>query len=153
MNSSVQTVVSGTFDALTEVEAKAKEAGARRAIRLAVAGPYHSPLMQEAAIEFEKAIADVTFNNPEITMFSNVTGALATDGTEIKKNAVLHLTNPVLWTTEESVLAETMKADGSEWKLIEPGVGNVLAGLWAKTEYNETWTCTSVNSAESAANC
>ncbi len=148
LNSSVQTVVSGTFDALTEVEAKAKEAGARRAIRLAVAGPYHSPLMQEAAVEFEKAIADVAFNNPKITMFSNVTGALATDGSEIKKNAVLHLTNPVLWTTEEAVLAETMKADGSEWKLVEPGVGNVLAGLWAKTEYNETWNCVSVNNVE-----
>ena len=152
MNSSVQTVVSGTFDALTEVETKAKEAGARRALRLAVAGPYHSPLLQEAADEFEKAISDVTFNDPKITMFSNVTGKLATSGEEIKKNAVLHLTNPVLWTTEEDVLAQTMKDDGNEWKLIEPGVGQVLAGLWGKTEYKDTWSCVSINSAEGVQN-
>ncbi|MBO7638769.1 MAG: ACP S-malonyltransferase, partial [Treponema sp.] len=43
MNSSVQTVISGTFDALEKAETAAKEAGARRAVRLAVAGPFHSP--------------------------------------------------------------------------------------------------------------
>src|SRR5574344_1690264 len=46
MNSDKQTVVSGTFDALDKVEAAAKDAGARRAVRLKVAGPFHSPLMQ-----------------------------------------------------------------------------------------------------------
>lgn len=149
LNSSVQTVVSGTFDALTEVEAKAKEAGARRALRLAVAGPFHSPLMQEAADDFEKAIADVKFNNPSKTLFSNVTGKEATDGEEIKKNAVLHLTNPVRWTDEEKVLNDLMEKDGDEWVLIEPGVGKVLAGLWAKTDYAAKYSCTPVNSVES----
>jgi [acyl-carrier-protein] S-malonyltransferase len=71
LNSDKQTVVSGTFDALEKVEAAAKEAGARRALRLQVAGPFHSPLMQEAADNFEKAIANVTFNDPRITLFSN----------------------------------------------------------------------------------
>ena len=152
LNSSVQTVVSGTAAALTEVEAKAKEAGARRAIRLAVAGPFHSPLMQEAADGFEKAIADVTFNNPSKVLFSNVTGAQATDGAEIKKNAVLHLTKPVRWTSEEDVLAKLIAEDkDNEWELIEPGVGTVLAGLWAKTPYAEERKCTSVNSADSIA--
>lgn len=149
LNSSVQTVVSGTFDALTEVEAKAKEAGARRALRLAVAGPFHSPLMQEAADNFEKAIAGVTFNNPSKTLFSNVTGKEAVNGDEIKKNAVLHLTNPVRWTDEEAVLNELMEKDGDEWVLIEPGVGKVLAGLWAKTDYAAKYSCTPVNSVES----
>ncbi len=149
LNSSVQTVVSGTFDALTEVEAKAKEAGARRALRLAVAGPFHSPLMQEAADNFEKAIAGVKFNNPSKTLFSNVTGKEATDGEEIKKNAVLHLTNPVRWTDEEKVLNDLMEKDGDEWVLVEPGVGKVLAGLWAKTDYAAKYSCVSVNSVES----
>ncbi|MCR5494224.1 MAG: ACP S-malonyltransferase [Treponema sp.] len=149
LNSSVQTVVSGTFDALTEVEAKAKEAGARRALRLAVAGPFHSPLMQEAADNFEKAIAGVTFNNPSKSLFSNVTGKEAVNGDEIKKNAVLHLTNPVRWTDEEAVLNELMEKDGDEWVLIEPGVGKVLAGLWAKTDYAAKYSCTPVNSVES----
>jgi len=149
MNSSVQTVVSGTFDALEKVEAAAKEAGARRALRLAVAGPFHSPLMQEAADNFEKAIANVTFNDPKITLFSNVTGKQATSGAEIKKDAVLHLTNPVRWTDEEAVLAKLMDSDSDEWSLLEPGVGTVLAGLWGKTPYAETRKCASVNNVDS----
>ena len=149
LNSPVQTVVSGTADALEAIEAKAKEAGARRAVRLSVAGPFHSPLMQEAADNFEKAIAGVTFNNPNKTLFSNVTGKEAVNGEEIKKNAVLHLTNPVRWTDEEKVLNDLIKSSGDEWVLIEPGVGTVLTGLWAKSGYAETAGCTAVNSAES----
>lgn len=152
LNSSVQTVVSGTADALTQVEAAAKEAGARRALRLQVAGPFHCPLMQEAADRFEKAIADVKFNDPKITLFSNVTGKKAENGEEIKKNAVLHLTNSVRWTDEEAVLNDVMSSDGAEWELIEPGVGTVLSGLWGKTSYTEKFKCTAVNSAESINN-
>jgi [acyl-carrier-protein] S-malonyltransferase len=149
LNSPVQTVVSGTADALDQIEAKAKEAGARRALRLAVAGPFHSPLMQEAADNFEKAIAGVTFNNPNKTLFSNVTGKQADNGEEIKKNAVLHLTNPVRWTSEEAVLNDLIKASGDEWELIEPGVGAVLTGLWGKSGFSETAECKAVNSVES----
>lgn len=151
LNSPVQTVVSGTADALAQVEAKAKEAGAKRALRLAVAGPFHSPLMQEAADNFEKAIAGVEFKNPDKILFSNVTGKEAKSGEEIKKNAVLHLTNPVRWTDEENVLNELIKSDGDEWVLIEPGVGNVLTGLWGKSGFAESAACTAVNSADSIA--
>ncbi|MBP5447382.1 MAG: ACP S-malonyltransferase, partial [Treponema sp.] len=148
LNSSVQTVISGTEAALDKAEAAAKEAGARRAVRLKVAGPFHSPLMQSAADEFEKAIADVTFNNPTITLFSNVTGKEETSGDNAKKSAVLHLTHPVRWTDEEDVLAALIKADGGEWKLLEPGPGQVLSGLWAKTAYAESLKCLPVNTAE-----
>jgi [acyl-carrier-protein] S-malonyltransferase len=149
LNSPVQTVVSGTADALDKIEAAAKEAGARRALRLAVAGPFHSPLMQEAADNFEKAISGVTFNAPAKTLFSNVTGKQAVDGNEIKKNAVLHLTNPVRWTDEEAVLNDLIKSSNDEWVLIEPGVGNVLTGLWGKSGFGETASCVAVNNVES----
>ena len=148
LNSSVQTVISGTEAALDKAEAAAKEAGARRAVRLKVAGPFHSPLMQRAADEFEKAIADVTFNNPTITLFSNVTGKEETSGENAKKSAVLHLTHPVRWTDEEDVLAALIKADGGDWKLLEPGPGQVLSGLWAKTAYAENLKCLPINGAE-----
>lgn len=148
MNSPVQTVLSGTFDGLTQAEALAKEAGARRALRLAVAGPFHCPLMQRAADEFEKAIADVKFNNPEIALFSNVTGKRAENGEEIKKNAVLHLTHPVLWTDEEKVLFDMMESAGGEWKLFEPGPGKVLTGLWAKSGLEEKYSASAINSLE-----
>lgn len=146
LNSSVQTVVSGTFDALTEVEAKAKEAGARRALRLSVAGPFHCPLMQKAADEFEKAISDIQFNDPKIELFSNVTGKKAVNGEEIKKNAVLHLTNPVRWTDEEAVLGSILT---DEWQVLEVGPGKVLSGLFAKTEFGEKYKVPSINTVDS----
>lgn len=153
MNSVKQTVVSGTFDALAAVEKAASEAGARRAVRLKVAGPFHSPLMQDAAVEFEKAIADVKFNDPKIKLFSNVTGKECVSGEEAKKSAVLHLTNPVLWTDEEDCLASVMKADGfDKWAALEVGPGKVLSGLWGNTEYNASISVLPVNTAESVNN-
>lgn len=153
MNSVKQTVVSGTFDALAAVEKAASEAGARRAVRLKVAGPFHSPLMQDAAVEFEKAIADVKFNDPKIKLFSNVTGKECVSGEEAKKSAVLHLTNPVLWTDEEDCLASVMKTDGfDKWAALEVGPGKVLSGLWGNTEYNASISVLPVNTAESVNN-
>lgn len=153
MNSVKQTVVSGTFDALAAVEKAASEAGARRAVRLKVAGPFHSPLMQDAAVEFEKAIADVNFNDPKIKLFSNVTGKECVSGEEAKKSAVLHLTNPVLWTDEEDCLASVMKADGfDKWADLEVGPGKVLSGLWGNTDYNASIAVLPVNTTESVNN-
>ncbi|MBQ5384879.1 MAG: ACP S-malonyltransferase [Treponema sp.] len=149
MNSTKQTVVSGTFDALDKVEAAAKEAGARRCVRLKVAGPFHSPLMQAAADEFGKVLADVEFAEPKIPLFSNVTGKQAKDAAEVKSSAVLHLTHPVLWTDEEAVLESIIKSDsGNEWSVLEPGPGKVLAGLWEKTEFGATLPAIPVNTAE-----
>ena len=105
--------------------------------------------MQEAADNFEKALVDFTFNKPKIALFSNVTGKMADDAAEIKKNAVLHLTNPVRWTDEEKVLFEYMNSNDDEWELIEPGVGQVLTGLWSKTKYAENYTCKVANSVDS----
>lgn len=153
MNSVKQTVVSGTFDALAAVEKAVSEAGARRAVRLKVAGPFHSPLMQDAAVEFEKAIADVNFNDPKIKLFSNVTGKECVSGEEAKKSAVLHLTNPVLWTNEEDCLASVMKADGfDKWAALEVGPGKVLSGLWGNTDYNASIAVLPVNTTESVNN-
>lgn len=149
LNSTKQTVISGTFEGLSKAEEACKAAGARRALRLAVAGPFHCPLMQRAADEFEKAIANITFNDPKIMLFSNVTGKQETSGAEAKKSAVLHLTNPVRWTDEEAVLAKVMEADSANtWKLFEVGPGQVLSGLWGKSDFAEKWQCSAVNNAE-----
>lgn len=149
MNSVKQTVISGTFDALTEAEKKCTEAGARRALRLAVAGPFHCPLMQKAADNFEKFLADVTFNAPKIPLFSNVTGKEVLSGDEAKKSAVLHLTHPVLWTDEENILGGIIKADsGSVWQVLEVGPGKVLSGLWRDCPFGTDHPSTPVNTFE-----
>ena len=149
MNSVKQTVVSGTFDGLAAVEEAAKAAGARKTVRLAVAGPFHSPLMQAAADGFKAALEPYAFSNPKIPLFSNVTGKLVTEGAAAKASAVDHLTNPVRWTDEERVLADMIAADkDNEWVILEVGPGKVLSGLWGQTELGATVSCTPVNTAE-----
>jgi [acyl-carrier-protein] S-malonyltransferase len=135
-NSIRQTVVSGTADGLDAAEPLFKAAGARRVLRLPVAGPFHSPLMRESAAEFERAIADISFNDPVIPFFSNVSGKQAVSGAELKKSAVLHLVSPLLWTSEETALGELMNADvAGEWSVLEVGPGNALSGFWKDSEW------------------
>lgn len=154
MNSQKQTVVSGTFDALTQLEEEAVKEGARRVVRLKVAGPFHSPLMQRAADRFQDVLSEVQFNDPNIHLFSNVTGKEVKSGEAAKNAAVLHLVRPVLWTSEESVLAEIIKTDSegeNSWEILETGPGKVLSGLWAQTELGADFEAKPVNNAESLA--
>ena len=124
-NSPKQTVISGTAAALAEASKRFTEAGAKRFIILKVAGPFHSPLMAEAAEEFGSVLEGITFNDPVIPVFSNVTGKEVKSGDEIKKLALSHITSPVRWTDEEKSIAG-LKAD----KIIEAGPGKILQGLW-----------------------
>lgn len=149
LNSVKQTVISGTADGLARAEEAAKAAGAKRAVRLAVAGPFHCPLMQRAADNFKVALEPYTFTDPKITLFSNVTGKKVTEGAPAKASAVDHLTHPVRWTDEEKVLADLIGADkDNEWAVLEVGPGKVLSGLWAQTELGATLACAPVNTAE-----
>ncbi len=138
-NSPVQTVVSGTAEALAASEAAFKEAGARRVVRLKVAGPFHSPLMGEAGNRFAATLEPVEFRDPVLPLFSNVTGSRVTSGAEAKKCAVSHISSPVRWTQEEAQLASLITAqngvDGlTGVDLIEAGPGKVLSGLWADSK-------------------
>ena len=128
LNSPMQTVVSGTAEGLDTAEKLCKEAGAKRFVRLAVAGPFHSPLMRGAAEEFAAALQDIPFNDPAIPIFSNVTGKRLLSGAEAKKNAVLHLTHPVHWLAEEREIAALIGTE--ERSLLEIGPGMTLCNLW-----------------------
>jgi len=125
INSPKQLVVSGTAAALTEAETRFKEAGAKRVIRLQVAGPFHSPLIADAAAAFAPVLESVKFSDPAIALFSNVTGKKISSGEEAKKLALQQITSPVRWTEEEASIA----AGGFEGCL-EVGPGKVLQGLW-----------------------
>lgn len=149
LNSVKQTVLAGTAEGLAKAEEKAKEAGARRVVRLAVAGPFHSPLMQRAADNFKVALEPYSFTDPKITLFSNVTGKKVTEGSAAKSSAVDHLTHPVRWTDEEKVLADLISQDSDEWAVLEVGPGKVLSGLWGQTEKGAELAAIPVNTAES----
>ncbi|MDR1149974.1 MAG: ACP S-malonyltransferase [Spirochaetaceae bacterium] len=125
LNSPRQTVVSGSAAALSEAEALFKEAGARRVIRLAVAGPFHCPLMAGAADEFAAVLDGVNFADPATPFFSNVTGKQVTSGGEAKSLALRQICGAVRWLDEEAAIA-ALTPDMA----LETGPGKALTGLW-----------------------
>ncbi len=122
-----QLVISGSNKGIEIACEKAKEAGARRALPLPVGGAFHSPLMNPAKEELEKAIDATQFNAAKCPVYQNVTAAPSTDLEVIKENLKKQLTAPVRWT--QSVQA--MVADGAT-HFVECGPGKVLQGLVKK---------------------
>ena len=122
-----QVVISGTVEAVKEASVKAKEAGAKRALPLAVGGGFHSPCMESARVKLAEAIEQTEFHTPRCPIYQNVDAKPHTSPEEIKANLVAQLTSPVRWT--QSVKA--MLVDGAE-EFVELGPGAVLQGLIAK---------------------
>lgn len=123
-NSPGQVVISGNVEAIKEACAKLKEAGAKRALPLAVGGAFHSPLMEMARVELAKAIEAAPVNAPICPVYQNVDAMPHTDPIEIKANLLKQLTAPVRWT--QSV--KNMITDGMD-EFVECGPGQVLTGL------------------------
>jgi [acyl-carrier-protein] S-malonyltransferase len=122
-----QVVVSGNVDAVKTACVKLKEAGAKRALPLAVSGAFHSPCMEPARQELAEAIEKTQFNVPVCPVYQNVDALPHTDPDEIRQNLITQLTASVRWT--QSV--QNMLADGAE-EFIECGPGKVLTGMIAK---------------------
>ena len=108
---------------------KAKAAGARRALRLPVGGAFHSPLMEPAKQELEKAINEAPFQTPTCPIYQNVDAKPYTDPAAIKANLIAQLTAPVRWT----YIVKNMLADGVT-EFTELGPGTVLQGLIKKVD-------------------
>ncbi len=119
-----QVVISGEKDAIAEACDKAKKAGAKRALPLAVSGAFHSPLMEPARAELGKAIETTEIMKPTCPIYQNVTAHPETDPAQIKKNLLAQLTSPVKW----SQSVKNMLVDGADY-FMEIGPGNVLQGL------------------------
>lgn len=123
-NSPGQVVISGNVEPIKEACAKLKEAGAKRALPLAVGGAFHSPLMGMARVELAAAIEKAPVSKPVCPVYQNVDAMPHTDPKEIKDNLLKQLTSPVRWT--QSV--KNMIADGMT-EFVECGPGQVLTGL------------------------
>ena len=122
-----QLVISGEVSAINKACEKLKENGARRALVLPVGGAFHSPLMNPAKEELEKAINNTVFKKPTCPIYQNVTASAVVDESEIKNNLISQLTSPVRWTHT----VQQMIADGAK-EFIEVGPGKVLQGLVKK---------------------
>ncbi len=128
-NTNGQIVISGSIEGIERAIELLNEKGARRTLKLAVGGAFHSPLMEPARIELEKAINETIFIEPLCPVYQNVDAVPSTDPGAIKNNLVAQLTSPVRWT--QSVL--NMISDGASL-FTEIGPGNVLQGLIKKTD-------------------
>lgn len=124
-----QIVISGQDNALNAVMDGCLKAGAKRAIKLAVSGGFHSPLMQSAAEKMKEVLADTPLKNPLVPLISNVLAEPVQNADEIKELLVRQVTGSVLWTDSLHKMVDTMGIE----RFVECGNGKVLAGLVKKT--------------------
>jgi [acyl-carrier-protein] S-malonyltransferase len=122
-NASNQMVLSGSPGAIERAEAVAKERGVR-AIRLKVAGAFHSELMRPAVEPITGALGDAAFSAARFPVAANVTGELTTDGETFRELLARHVVSPVRWERSLRALAEA----GFD-TFAEAGPGQVLARI------------------------
>jgi malonyl CoA-acyl carrier protein transacylase len=119
-NAPGQVVLSGTREALATAEEDARDHG-RRALKLNVAGAFHSPLMEPAVAPFREALDAIELGEPRFTV---VSCASAEPFTDVRAELAAALTSPVRW--RETMLA--LHAAGAT-RFVEVGPGKVLARL------------------------
>jgi len=128
LNCPGQVVIAGSAPACARAVEAAKTHGFKRAIPLKVAGAFHSQLMTPAAARLGAALASVTFKDPTVPVYSNVTAMPVTRAAQIPALLVQQLTHPVRWA--ESVLAMHKTGVDTFWEF---GPGKSLSKMLAAT--------------------
>jgi [acyl-carrier-protein] S-malonyltransferase len=124
-NSPVQTVLSGHSEAIDRAIGMARDHGARRAVKLAVSAPFHSPLMAPAREGLTPLLKAATFFDPVPAIVNNVDAADSTDGESAREGLRRQIDSSVRWV--ESV--ERMHHEHGIERFVEVGPGAVLGGL------------------------
>jgi [acyl-carrier-protein] S-malonyltransferase len=122
-NSPAQVVISGSVDAIERAERLAKDRKVR-AVRLPVAGAFHSPLMEPARHAIDARIDAIAFSAPRFPVAENVAGSMVSDPGELRSLLKRHVVSPVRW--ESSVRALGGAGAGA---FLEAGPGDVLTKL------------------------
>lgn len=143
-NAPGQVAISGDKPAVEAAMALAKTAGAKLTVPLAVAGAFHSPLMEPAREKLAAEIETTAFASPNMGVVANVDAMEHRDPAIMKANLVRQLTAPVLWAKSMQKLAEQNYDE-----FIELGPGTVLAGLLKRVA--KTATRTSIGKAAEVA--
>ena len=122
-NSPQQVVISGSVPAIERAEVLCSQRKIR-AVRLRVAGAFHSPLMEPAVAPLREAIDAATFATPRFAVASNVTGELVDEAAAMRELLVRHVVSPVRWES----CAQALRTAGAE-TFLEAGPGDVLTKL------------------------
>jgi len=123
-NSPGQYIVSGPIESVDKFIEIAKKRGYKKALKLEVSAAFHSPLMKDAAIEFEKYIEKTEFKKPKFKIVQNTTGKAHDDPFEIKENIKKQILSPVKFIDSIIYLKENNLREG-----IEFGPKPILKGL------------------------
>lgn len=137
-NSPGQVVIAGHVEAVNRASEACKEAGAKRALPLAVSVPSHCALMKPAADKLAKDLASLTFSEPKFAVINNVDVTVEKDAAAIKEALIRQLYSPVRWTeTVQKVAKEGITT------AFEFGPGKVITGLVKRID--RSVSCASVN--------
>lgn len=119
-----QVVIAGATEAVKQACNAMKEAGAKMAVMLKVSAPFHSIMMEPAAVKLKEVLDTVTIQDAQMPVYANYDAAAEIKADDIRKNLVLQAAHPVLW--DASI--QQMIADGADL-MIEAGPGTVLSGF------------------------
>jgi [acyl-carrier-protein] S-malonyltransferase len=119
-----QIVIAGEKRAVEEAVALCKDAGAKRAVSLAVSVPSHCRLMESASVKLAALLDTADFRKPAVPIVNNADALFLDDVKSIKSSLVRQLGSPLLWEDSVKVIA----ASGVD-TFIEVGPGRVLSGL------------------------
>ena len=128
-NEPSQTVIAGEKEAVEKACVVLKEAGAKRAMPLAVSGPFHSSLMKEAGEQLKEEAKNYTFNVGKTKIVANTTAELLESDSEVKDEIYRQSFGPVKWVDTINKLKEL-----GVTKIYEIGPGKVLSGLIKKID-------------------
>lgn len=129
LNAPGQIVLSGTVAGIDDAVAKAKDFGIRRAIKLNVAGAYHSRLMQSAQDKLAVELAALALGTPSVPVVCNYAATPVSDAAEIRSMLEKQVTGSVRWTASIQKFIEM-----GHRNFIELGPGKVIAGLVSKID-------------------
>ncbi len=124
-NSPGQVVIAGDVEAIDRAIEQLKEAGAKRAIKLAVSVPSHCSLMKDAATKLSEKFAETTFSEAKIPVLHNVNCNSFDNADDIKTALSEQLFKPVLWVDTINALKNNLGATS----IVEFGPGKILFGL------------------------
>lgn len=128
-NEPKQTVIAGQKDAITTACEILKNAGAKRALPLAVSGPFHSSLMKPAGEKLREEVEKYNFNTPTAKLVANTTATILESVEDVKNEIYAQSFGPVKWV--ETI--QKLKEEGVT-TIYEVGPGKVLNGLIKKID-------------------
>ena len=140
-NGGGQIVIGGATDALAKASELCKTAGAKRVLKLAVAGAFHTALMQPAADGFNPVLDAATFSPAAAPVYANVSASPVTTPAEIRDALKRQITSPVRW---EQTIQNIVAAGHTRFLELGPGstVSNMIKRIAPTAE------CTAVSNWE-----